>query len=169
MWEIKQLFHFCRNSLQIETFCQFYNAFTTFLIPARLLLVLLFIMLKTLLAPFHVKIFLFCFQWIIAFIRKGLKLDPADSLFVYVNQAFAPAPGKWPPPWKSDQDMTFTIMLWFVRSPEECKIYRIALVYNSNTFQFFSDQTVRNLTNCFGSEGKLSLYYSKTQAWGWRK
>ena len=36
-------------------------------------------------------------------------------------------------------------------------------------FNFFSDQTVRNLTDCFGSEGKLSLYYSKTQAWGWRK
>ena len=57
-------------------------------------------MFETKLAPFHVKIawtltmFLFSFQWIIAFIRKGLKLDPADSLFVYVNQAFAPAPGK---------------------------------------------------------------------------
>ena len=82
-------------------------------------------------------IFLFSFQWIIAFIRKGLKLDPADSLFVYVNQAFAPAPGKWPPPSKSDQDTTLTIMLCFVRSPEECKIYRIALVYKSNIFQFF--------------------------------
>ena len=58
-------------------------------------------------------IFLFSFQWIIAFIRKGLKLDPADSLFVYVNQAFAPAPGKWPPPSKSDQDINSTIMLCY--------------------------------------------------------
>jgi len=59
-------------------------------------------------------------EWIISFIRKGLKLESTDSLFVYVNQAFAPSP----------------------------------------------DQTVRNLADCFGSEGKLSLYYSKTQAWG---
>ena len=155
------MFHFCRNSLQIETFCQFYNAFTTFLIPARLLLVLLFILLKTLLAPFHVKIFLFCFQWIIAFIRKGLKLDPADSLFVYVNQAFAPAPGKWLPPSKSDQDINSTIMLCYhCNSTSNWSINQVFLGF------FFSDQTVRNLTNCFGSEGKLSLYYSKTQAWG---
>ena len=108
-------------------------------------------------------IFLFSFQWIIAFIRKGLKLDPADSLFVYVNQAFAPAPGKWPPLSKSDQDMTLKILL--------CENSLIAIPHQigrqiKSFCDFFSDQTVRNLTNCFGSEGKLSLYYSKTQAWG---
>lgn len=59
-------------------------------------------------------------EWVIAFIRKYLKLEDADSLFVYVNQAFSPSP----------------------------------------------DQTVGNLCECFGSEGKLVLYYSKTQAWG---
>ena len=59
-------------------------------------------------------------EWIIAFIRKYLKLEDGDSLFVYVNQAFSPSP----------------------------------------------DQTVGNLCECFGSEGKLVLYYSKTQAWG---
>ena len=59
-------------------------------------------------------------EWIIAFIRKYLKLEEGDSLFVYVNQAFSPSP----------------------------------------------DQTVGNLCECFGSEVKLVLYYSKTQAWG---
>merc|ERR1712227_525039 len=59
-------------------------------------------------------------EWIIAFIRKYLKLEDSESLFVYVNQAFSPSP----------------------------------------------DQSVGNLCECFGSEGKLVLYYSKTQAWG---
>jgi len=31
-------------------------------------------------------------SWILAFIRKYLKLEPQDNLFVYVNQAFAPSP-----------------------------------------------------------------------------
>jgi len=31
-------------------------------------------------------------SWIIQFIRKYLKLEPADSLFLYVNQAFSPSP-----------------------------------------------------------------------------
>ena len=59
-------------------------------------------------------------NWIIAFIRKYLKLEEQDSLYLYVNQAFSPSP----------------------------------------------DQTVTNLNKCFGSEGKLVLYYSKSQAWG---
>jgi len=59
-------------------------------------------------------------SWILAFIRKYLKLEQADSLFLYVNQAFSPSP----------------------------------------------DQTVRNLAECFGSDNKLVLYYSRSQCWG---
>ncbi|XP_023212534.1 ubiquitin-like protein ATG12 [Centruroides sculpturatus] len=58
--------------------------------------------------------------WIIEFIRRYLKLDESESLFLYVNQAFAPSP----------------------------------------------DQEVRNIYECFGSDGKLVLHYAKTQAWG---
>ena len=59
-------------------------------------------------------------SWIITFIRKYLKLDKQESLFLYVNQAFSPSP----------------------------------------------DQTVTNLAQCFGQENKLTLYYSRAQAWG---
>ncbi len=60
-------------------------------------------------------------EWILAFIRKYLKLSEAEQIFVYVNQAFSPSP----------------------------------------------DQTVRNIYECFGGgDGKLVLYYSKTQMWG---
>lgn len=59
-------------------------------------------------------------SWILAFIRKYLKLEQTDSLFLYVNQAFSPSP----------------------------------------------DQTVTNLNECFGSDNKLVLYYSRSQCWG---
>ena len=31
-------------------------------------------------------------SWIIQFIRKYLKLEQSDALFLYVNQAFSPSP-----------------------------------------------------------------------------
>ncbi|XP_066997283.2 autophagy protein 12-like [Anabrus simplex] len=57
---------------------------------------------------------------IINFIRKYLKLDSQETLFLYINQAFAPAP----------------------------------------------DQTIRNLYECYGTDGKLVLHYCKSPAWG---
>uniref|UniRef100_A0A8D9AWL9 Ubiquitin-like protein ATG12 n=1 Tax=Cacopsylla melanoneura TaxID=428564 RepID=A0A8D9AWL9_9HEMI len=29
---------------------------------------------------------------IISFLKKSIKMDPSDSLFIYVNQSFAPSP-----------------------------------------------------------------------------
>lgn len=54
------------------------------------------------------------------FVRRYLKLEPGERLFLYVNQTFAPAP----------------------------------------------DQTVKNLYDCYGADGKLILHYCKGQAWG---
>ncbi|GFG39645.1 hypothetical protein Cfor_00757 [Coptotermes formosanus] len=58
--------------------------------------------------------------WIIEFMKKYLKLDRSEQLFLYVNQSFAPAP----------------------------------------------DHIVKNLYECYGSDGKLVLHYCKSQAWG---
>ncbi|XP_068631932.1 autophagy protein 12-like [Battus philenor] len=58
--------------------------------------------------------------WIIEFVKKYLKLEPEEKLFLYVNQTFAPSP----------------------------------------------DQIIRNLYECFGTDGKLVLHYCKSQAWG---
>ena len=33
-------------------------------------------------------------EWVIGFLRKVLKLEPSDSLFLYINQAFAPSPDR---------------------------------------------------------------------------
>ncbi|KAF7287896.1 hypothetical protein GWI33_000243 [Rhynchophorus ferrugineus] len=58
--------------------------------------------------------------WIVEFIKKYLKLEANEKLFLYVNQSFAPSP----------------------------------------------DQIVKNLYECYSTEGKLVLHYCKTQAWG---
>ncbi|XP_017783215.1 PREDICTED: autophagy protein 12-like [Nicrophorus vespilloides] len=58
--------------------------------------------------------------WIIDFMKKYLKLEPQERLFLYVNQTFAPSP----------------------------------------------DQIVKNLYDCYSTEGTLVLHYCKTQAWG---
>nr|XP_054762829.1 autophagy protein 12-like [Lytechinus pictus] len=58
--------------------------------------------------------------WVIDFIHKYLRFDSSQSLFLYVNQAFAPAP----------------------------------------------DQEIRNLFECYGSDGKLILHYCTSEAWG---
>lgn len=58
--------------------------------------------------------------WISEFVRRYLKLDANERLFLYVNQTFAPAP----------------------------------------------DQTVKNLYDCYGADGKLILHYCKSPAWG---
>ncbi|KAJ8729827.1 hypothetical protein PYW07_016865 [Mythimna separata] len=58
--------------------------------------------------------------WIMEFVKKYLKLEADEKLFLYVNQTFAPSP----------------------------------------------DQLVKNLYECFGTDGKLVLHYCKSQAWG---
>ncbi|CAK1596594.1 unnamed protein product [Parnassius mnemosyne] len=58
--------------------------------------------------------------WVMEFVKKYLKLEPEEKLFMYVNQTFAPSP----------------------------------------------DQIIRNLYECFGTDGKLVLHYCKSQAWG---
>ncbi|CAK1547389.1 unnamed protein product [Leptosia nina] len=58
--------------------------------------------------------------WIMEFVKKYLKLEPDEKLFLYVNQTFAPSP----------------------------------------------DQVIKNLYECFGTDGKLVLHYCKSQAWG---
>ena len=79
-------------------------------------------------------------EWIIAFIRKYLKLEDSDSLVILKIHIYLP------------KNVIF--------------IYLLQFVYVNQAFSPSPDQTVGNLCECFGTEGKLVLYYSKTQAWG---
>ena len=79
-------------------------------------------------------------EWIIAFIRKYLKLEDSESLV---------------------RLLTFHIICQIIN----CMLF-FQFVYVNQAFSPSPDQSVGNLCECFGSEGKLVLYYSKTQAWG---
>ncbi|RZC42114.1 autophagy protein 12-like [Asbolus verrucosus] len=59
-------------------------------------------------------------SWIAEFMKRYMKLEPNEKLFLYVNQTFAPSP----------------------------------------------DQIMKNLYDCYSTEGKLVLHYCKTPAWG---
>lgn len=40
-------------------------------------------------------------------------------------------------------------------------------LYVNQTFAPSPDQTIKNLYECYATNGKLILYYCKSQAWGW--
>lgn len=42
----------------------------------------------------------------------------------------------------------------------------IQFLYVNQTFAPSPDQNVKNLYDCYESNGRLVLYYCKTQAWG---
>uniref|UniRef100_A0AC34FTT6 Ubiquitin-like protein ATG12 n=1 Tax=Panagrolaimus sp. ES5 TaxID=591445 RepID=A0AC34FTT6_9BILA len=31
-------------------------------------------------------------QWVVSFLQKALKLDPSESIYIFVSQSFAPSP-----------------------------------------------------------------------------
>jgi len=54
----------------------------------------------------------------------------------------------------------------FIEQQLNLSIFLFQFVYVNQAFAPSPDQNVGNLCECFGSDGKLVLYYSKTQAWG---
>lgn len=78
-------------------------------------------------------------SWIIDFMRKYLKLDPQERLVCFKI-------------YKIYSDFIYVYILQFL--------------YINQTFAPSPDQTVRNLYDCYNTEGKLILHYCKSQAWG---
>uniref|UniRef100_A0A1B0D413 Ubiquitin-like protein ATG12 n=1 Tax=Phlebotomus papatasi TaxID=29031 RepID=A0A1B0D413_PHLPP len=68
--------------------------------------------------------------------------------------------------WAVDQDKQISWIMKFIHKylkldPEE-KIF----LYVNQTFAPSPDQIVKNLYECYGTNGTLVLYYCKSQAWG---
>uniref|UniRef100_A0A1B0CQH8 Ubiquitin-like protein ATG12 n=1 Tax=Lutzomyia longipalpis TaxID=7200 RepID=A0A1B0CQH8_LUTLO len=68
--------------------------------------------------------------------------------------------------WAVDQDKPISWIMKFIHKylkldPEE-KLF----LYVNQTFAPAPDQIVKNLYECYGTNGKLVLYYCKSQAWG---
>ena len=94
-------------------------------------------------------------SWIIQFIRKYLKLEQNDSLFLYVNQAFSPSP---------DQTVSNLLVDKYLFDKYILDIYLTN--YAWHVFDKLYLQ-VSNLNECFGSaDNKLVLYYSRSECWG---
>lgn len=45
-------------------------------------------------------------------------------------------------------------------------IFILQFLYVNQTFAPAPDQTVKNLYDCYGADGKLVIHYCKSQAWG---
>ena len=95
-------------------------------------------------------------DWIIAFIRKFLKLEPTDSLVSDNTLKYATIVDHY----KHCTVKTFQIIY--------IKLHFFQFLYVNQAFAPSPDQTVKNLCECFGHNGKLVLHYARSQAWGWR-
>lgn len=76
--------------------------------------------------------------WIIEFVKKYIKLEPSEKLVSFH-------------PWTLQRSWTSFVLQF---------------VYVNQTFAPSPDQTVRNLYDCYSTDGKLVLHYCTTQAWG---
>lgn len=89
--------------------------------------------------------------WISEFIKKYLKLDANERLVIT------------------------SILLDFFSAQNTEKILSISsnvfnfsfqFLYINQTFAPAPDQTVKNLYDCYGIDGKLVIHYCKSHAWG---
>lgn len=78
------------------------------------------------------------------FIKKYIKLNPDERL---VSRGF-----------------NFGIFIELVLNFSNLVLQ---FLYINQTFAPAPDQTVKNLYDCYGTDGKLIIHYCKSQAWGW--
>lgn len=68
--------------------------------------------------------------------------------------------------WMVDQDKPISWVMAFFHKYLQLGVDEKLFLYVNQTFAPSSDQIVRNLYDCYGANGSLTLNYCKTQAWG---
>jgi len=68
--------------------------------------------------------------------------------------------------WEVDCNQTMGFISSFIRKKLTLQKSDSLFFYVNQSFAPSLDQSVQNLFDCFGSDGKLILSYCKTQAWG---
>ncbi|CAB3995526.1 ubiquitin ATG12 [Paramuricea clavata] len=68
--------------------------------------------------------------------------------------------------WAVDANKTVAYLVEFIRKYIKCAASDSLFLYVNQCFVPYPDQPIQNLYECFGADGKLVLYYCKTQAWG---
>ncbi|KAJ8888514.1 hypothetical protein PR048_008005 [Dryococelus australis] len=130
--------------------------------------------------------------WIIEFVRKYLKLDPAESLvgtgpnrvsgisLVHPRRKEVLQGGMHHGRDGLDSNVNADRLAWHIWLcvyQEMCWIqdknnlmftgvFWFQFLYVNQVFAPAPDQIVRNLYDCYGTDGKLVLHYCKSQAWG---
>ncbi|XP_065826618.1 ubiquitin-like protein ATG12 [Oscarella lobularis] len=65
-----------------------------------------------------------------------------------------------------NRDKTAAWICSFLQRRIQCRQDEQVYLYVAQSFVPTPDQTVGNMYECFGSDGKLVLHYCKSQAWG---
>ncbi|XP_046854982.1 autophagy protein 12-like isoform X2 [Xenia sp. Carnegie-2017] len=68
--------------------------------------------------------------------------------------------------WAVSGNKTVAFVVEFIRKRIKCSPAESLFLYVNQCFVPYPDQLIQNLYECFGADGKLVLYYCKTQAWG---
>ncbi|XP_011496717.1 PREDICTED: autophagy protein 12-like [Ceratosolen solmsi marchali] len=68
--------------------------------------------------------------------------------------------------WVVSPDNTIGWISEFIKKCIKLGAEERLFLYINQTFAPAPDQTVKNLYDCYGTDGKLIIHYCKTQAWG---
>lgn len=99
--------------------------------------------------------------------RNETQTVPKDKTKIDILlRATANAPIMKQKKWAVSQDHTIGKISDFVRRYLKLEPSERLILYVNQTFAPAPDQTVKNLYDCYGANGKLVLHYCKGQAWG---
>ncbi|ETN65795.1 autophagy-specific 12 [Anopheles darlingi] len=68
--------------------------------------------------------------------------------------------------WSVDQEKPISAIIKFIHKYLKLDAEERLFLYINQTFAPAPDQVIKNLYDCYGTNGKLVLHYAKTQAWG---
>uniref|UniRef100_A0A2M3ZDJ3 Ubiquitin-like protein ATG12 n=1 Tax=Anopheles braziliensis TaxID=58242 RepID=A0A2M3ZDJ3_9DIPT len=68
--------------------------------------------------------------------------------------------------WSVDQEKPISAIIKFIHKYLKLDQEERLFLYINQTFAPAPDQIIKNLYECYGTNGKLVLHYAKTQAWG---
>ncbi|XP_050075904.1 autophagy protein 12-like [Anopheles maculipalpis] len=68
--------------------------------------------------------------------------------------------------WSVDQEKPISAIVKFIHKYLKLDPEERLFLYINQTFAPSPDQIIKNLYECYGTNGKLILHYAKTQAWG---
>jgi len=68
--------------------------------------------------------------------------------------------------WAVDQEKPISWVIRFIHQFLKLEPEEKLFLYVNQTFAPSPDQIIKNLYECYGTNGKLVLYYCKSQAWG---